>query len=361
MIYNAGGVFADPARIRSRCAFQLAMIAKLRCSQKVAKPHPNHESTSSPSPVALTRRRMKKRPYANKSDLDLLQDFASRSLAKAKGCGYLHPGDIPHRLFNGNKHFSPSDVLTIWEDSQGIAAWILAEPRHRCFDAQIRFDLKGSGFAAEILAFAEARTLALMNRYEINADKLWADAFRCDIATSSLLSSLGWTQDPDSTWTENRRHLVGLPEPALPRGFHIRSARGIDEAEKLAAVHAASFAKAQLTPELYRKVMESPGYDPSREYVVVAPDGAFAAFTVTWHDSINRTGLFEPVGTHAEYRRLGLARAVMVFAMREMAEAGLEQAVVLNENSNDASRGLYRSCGFLPWQQIDDYFKPILL
>ena len=32
---------------------------------------------------------------------------------------------------------------------------------------------------------------------------------------------------------------------------------------------------------------------------------------------------------------------------------------VANEGTNEASRKLYRSCGFEPWHLIDDYSKPI--
>jgi hypothetical protein len=51
---------------------------------------------------------------------------------------------------------------------------------------------------------------------------------------------------------------------------------------------------------LYRKVMASPGYAPEREWVIESPDGSYVAFTIIWTDHLNRTGLFEPVGTHFE-------------------------------------------------------------
>ncbi|MEZ4619615.1 MAG: hypothetical protein R2867_29485 [Caldilineaceae bacterium] len=97
----------------------------------------------------------------------------------------------------------------------------------------------------------------------------------------------------------NRAPLVDLPEPVLPAGYTIRATTGVDEVAALVAVHVGAFGSTW-TPELYRKVMESPGYAAEREFVVVAPDGAFAALTVTWHDEVNRTGLFEPVGTHRD-------------------------------------------------------------
>lgn len=131
------------------------------------------------------------------------------------------------------------------------------------------------------------------------------------------------------------------------------------EAAEPVEIHIAAFAKATLSPELYRRYMTAPGYAAEREFVVVAPDGTFAAFTVTWHDLLNRTGLLEPVGTHPDYRRLGLGKSVVLHAMRQMADAGMTVATVANEGTNEASRDLYRSCGFEPWHLIDDYSKAI--
>ena len=66
--------------------------------------------------------------------------------------------------------------------------------------------------------------------------------------------------------------LDDIPEPELPEGFIIRAATGVEEADKLAAVHNGGFGTGW-DADAYRKVMESPGYDPARELVVVAPDG----------------------------------------------------------------------------------------
>ncbi len=89
---------------------------------------------------------MNQRPYGTPEDLKRLQDFNAAAIAKTNGCGFLHPGDIPHRLFNGNKYFNPAEVMTIWEDQQGIAAWLLIGPRHKSYDAQVRPDLRGGDF-----------------------------------------------------------------------------------------------------------------------------------------------------------------------------------------------------------------------
>jgi ribosomal protein S18 acetylase RimI-like enzyme len=303
---------------------------------------------------------MNRRPYAGDYDVKLLQDFNAAAIAETKGCGYVHPGDIPHRLFSGNKLFDPAEVMTIWEDDNGVAAWVLVGPRHRSYDAQVRPDLRGSGFERDVLEYADDRTVELMRRHNIEADRLDGDAFRCDTVRARLLTELGWELEERGFYVLYRAELAGLAEPVLPKGYTIRAVRGPDEAAALADVHAASFGSTW-TPELYRKLMESPGYAPEREFVIVAPDGTFAAFTVTWHDRLNRIGYFEPVGTHKDHRRRGLGRAVVRYGMQQLAAVGMEYATVASFSNNEAARELYKACGFTPWYEFDQYSKPISL
>ncbi|MGA5560099.1 GNAT family N-acetyltransferase [Streptomyces platensis] len=41
-----------------------------------------------------------------------------------------------------------------------------------------------------------------------------------------------------------------------------------------------------------------------------------------WLDEANRTAEFEPVGTHPDYRRLGLGRALLLHGMHLARDAG---------------------------------------
>jgi len=301
---------------------------------------------------------MNVRRYRDGGDVDLLQAFNAAAIAETDGCGFIHPGDIAHRIFNGNKLFDPTEVLTIWEDANGVAAWALAAPRHAGYDAQVRPDLRTPGFERDVLMHAEAETRRLMAVHEISRQHLDGETYRCDMARATLLAELGWVPDGDPPWVLNRVELSEMAEPDVPDGYTVRAVRGIEEAGLLGEVHAASF-DSTWTPEMYAKVMRSPGYAPEREFVAEAADGSLAAFTVTWHDDLNRTGLFEPVGTHRDHRRRGLGRALLLFAMREMVANGMEYATVVNEGTNDASRALYSSVGFSPWHLLDGLTKPV--
>ena len=299
-----------------------------------------------------------KRKYTGEADLKLLQDFNAAAIAVTDHCGYLHPGDIPHHIYNGNKHYNPVDLMTIWEDDRGVAAWLLADPGHKSFDAQVRPDLRGHDLECEVLEMAYGSTTELMRRYDIESDCVFADAFRGDTARVQLLTALGWEADDELPYVLNHTEINSVAVPALPDGFSFQSAHSVADAAALAEVHNASFGPIW-TPALYRKVMESPGYEPERELVIQAPDGVFAAFTVTWYDHLNHTGLFEPLGTHRDYRRRGFGRAIIRYGMQKMAAAGMRFATVAHFGQNEAARGLYQACGFKPYHLLDGYKKPI--
>jgi ribosomal protein S18 acetylase RimI-like enzyme len=81
---------------------------------------------------------------------------------------------------------------------------------------------------------------------------------------------------------------------------------------------------------------------------VEAPDATMASSAIMWLDEANRTVEFEPVGTHPDYRRLGLARAMMLHGMRLARAAGARHATVvcLGAPGHPRARGLYYGLGF---------------
>ena len=299
---------------------------------------------------------MKRRAYTGAADLQRLQAFNAAAIAVTDHCGYLHPGDIPHHIYNGNRGYDPTELLAIWEDDQGVAAWVLANLRHKGFDAQVRPDLRGDTFEREVLAYAWERTGDLMRRHAVAGGFLHVEGFRGDNARVRVLTALGWEVESGPPFVLTRTPISAINVPALPDGFTFAAAQSLADAGALAAVHNGAFGS-NWTAESYTRVMQSPGYAPERELVIRAPDGAYAAFTIIWFDPLNRAGLFEPVGTHKEYHRRGLGRALVLHGMQQMAATGMTTATVAHFGDNDAARGLYHACGFRPWHLVDSYKK----
>lgn len=300
---------------------------------------------------------MKRRGYEGPGDVDRLQRFNAEAIAASGMAGHLHIGDIPHRMFNGLRFDGVDDHVHIWEDASGdITAWGMVYPRMAAFDLQVAPALRRADPEVEraLLAFLEAET---RQRSGAPATEIAAEGFADDPIRIANLDALGWQRSPDD-YVLTQRSLQSVPEVVLPPGFFIRAVAGTSDLAGLIDVHSASFGS-EWTESLYRTVMESPGYDPERELVVVAPSGQFAAFAVMWFDALNGSGLFEPVGTHADFRRLGLASAILAAGMQRMRRAGLDTAMVMYEDTNESSGPLYRSMGFEPTWTIHDFVKPM--
>src|SRR5262249_18719151 len=109
------------------------------------------------------------------------------------------------------------------------------------------------------------------------------------------------------------RGLDDLPDvPALPPGYTIRAQIDDDDVVRRAEVHRAAWSSEAVTAERHRRMRETWPYRAEFDLMAVSPEGAAAAYCQGWFDEDNGVGLFEPVGTHPEHRRLGLARAVGV-------------------------------------------------
>lgn len=54
-------------------------------------------------------------------------------------------------------------------------------------------------------------------------------------------------------------------------------------------------------------------------------------FCTIWYDRDNEIGILEPVGTNADYRKMGLARSVIGEAIRLVAKEGAEKVYVVTD------------------------------
>ncbi len=77
----------------------------------------------------------------------------------------------------------------------------------------------------------------------------------------------------------------------------------------------------------------------------MAPNGAFAAYVGIPYDRANQMGIFEPVCTHPEHHRRGLARALMREGLLRLRALGAQYAMVDTGDMAPANQ-LYDAMGF---------------
>ena len=298
------------------------------------------------------------RRYERPEDMFRCQAALMEWVRQAGHCNLLHKGDVGHRLFNAGYSHDPGDILRYWLDEDGeVAAFALLSPRWELIELQLAPRLRHGDRHAEMLACCEAESLRLAARYRLKLKKVVVEADSCDQAHIEFIRTCGYEFSKHSfTWT--RHSLKQLPTAELPTGFHIHQATAADVA-RLADVHNHSFSK-KWNADSYGAVFQAPHME--YEFVAQAPDGRFAAFTNVWIDDVNRSMLFEPVGTHADFRRRGIGKALMVAVLKRMRkERGILCAYVCHEpaDKNPASSALYASVGFEKQQEIYDFKKTL--
>lgn len=130
----------------------------------------------------------------------------------------------------------------------------------------------------------------------------------------------------------------------LPNGFSIRDANTITATQKGAA-HAKAFGYCG-TEYVKRSLigfdlmMKTYDYKKELDLSVVNNEGEVVSFCTLWFDEKNKMGIFEPVGTHVDYTKKGLAKAVIYEAINRIREMGATRVFVLSNQQ------FYLSIGF---------------
>lgn len=264
------------------------------------------------------------------SDLATMQAIASKALA-AGGVRYsLHPGDL---------------------------AWWVHHEDPRLADATTYWLMGDTGFAVlvegkEINAFTvpgiDPIGLIEWGRGRLDSTAEVASIAEGDTELESYLRERGY--EPASYMLsfemDLTRHEVLVPD--LGPGWEVRHVSGEEEANnRREASHRAFASKMDrdLHLQRYLRFMRSPVYDNERDLIAVAPDGRIAAFMVWWPDP-SGIALIEPFGTHPDFQRQGIGRALLQFGFARMKSAGMATVRVCTEDSRDAAVAFYENAGF---------------
>ena len=269
-------------------------------------------------------------PY-HPSDLPAITRFIGECWGRDKHTNY-HPGDFAHWMSSGYRGEGLEHHFQIVEEKEILAVVELDADSGRYAPVM---DTRRRGGAWE-KEFHRA-CLAVMRERMKQEEKttITVNFVKGDKVAKECLEPLGF-KGQKADHTVAKRSLDSIPEARLPEDFAIRPVAGEHEAQLLADVHNGAFGP-KWTEAKYLQVMRTPGFDPERELVVVAPDGRFAAFVVVWFDPVSLAGLFEPVGCHRDFTRRGLTKTLMFAGMARMKEEGMEEAIVGYKPSNKAA------------------------
>ncbi len=284
--------------------------------------------------------------YEPARDLPRLVEFATRTVGRdgpARGC--MHLGDVLWGDFLAGLPGATSSVR-LWEDEAGALAgyaWVWGADDASFF---LRPDLKRGperwSLTALMLTWREERSAAIAPSTPVRCSELASDH-----AFATWMSERGFRLTDLAPLIIFRRGLAAAPEPApLPDGWCVRPLRGPEEYAARAAIHAEVWHPSRVTADAYARLRDVAGFDPELDLVAVGPDGVFGAYATLWHDPVNRTAEFEPVGAREAFRGRGLAKAVLTEALRRAHGLGVDTVFVYTGEDRVPARRLYESVGF---------------
>jgi ribosomal protein S18 acetylase RimI-like enzyme len=195
----------------------------------------------------------------------------------------------------------------------------------------------------EVLDWAHARVVEVQSTDTVSRAALERRGYRLD--------------DEARVLAVHERRLGEEPAVAAPAGFRLRTVRRDDLAARV-ELHRIVWAPSRVTEESYRNVRDAWPYRPDLDCVVEAPGGQLVSYCLAWLDPENRAGEFEPVGTHPDFRRLGLGAAVCRYALARLREEGATRAVVYaiaDDPANPGAKALYESVGFVETSRLLRY------
>jgi mycothiol synthase len=305
------------------------------------------------------------RPYSGAADSERLRVFLTQARLRL-GHSCWHVGDLVWRLFLHSIRYDLGQMLRLWEDAGGdlLGFAIVSPPTATgtiCFDLQVDPQKRGQGLEERMLDWIEAwgretmvETVGTLSAHYSTDTGVYDD----DLGQIRALQRRGFAPERREGVLLLRPLGCAVPAYSLPQGFTVRAVAGPHEVEKRAGAHRHVFHSSRITDQAYLRLMQTPGYLPELDLVAVAPDGTFGAFCIGWLDEVNRVGEFEPVGTRSEFRRMGLAQAVLCEGLQRMEAGGAQSAVVGPVPcSEEAALRLYRSVGCYPIHRVYSYTR----
>jgi ribosomal protein S18 acetylase RimI-like enzyme len=303
----------------------------------------------------------KPRLYQDSADLQAMKYLLSQGILAGGPGHYVHPGDIQWWLF-----YPPFGVdliahTWVWDDpaqSGELLAWMLVDPSWPSFELFVASELFGSDLHRQMLLWAEAEAQRLCPPEAQTLNKLWIA--EGDVFQRSHLESRSFVETAADTFFL-RSLAEPLPTAAAP-GWTVRRCRGVSEAPARARSQYGAFASSKPFDqyvERFVRFMQSEAYTGALDVVAANTAGEIGSFCIAWLDAQTHRGHLEPVGTHPDFQRLGLGRAVILAALHLLQARGMTYVSVCTPDDNAPAQGLYTSLGFKGVERLSTYKKRI--
>jgi GNAT superfamily N-acetyltransferase len=234
--------------------------------------------------------------------------------------------------------------VRLWRDEAGGLAGFLVRGE-RLVHPQVRY--QDQELVDAMLTWAETHWAGEVEQVQVMA-------YDWDKQRQSLLARRGYT--PGQAVEEVRIYDLtkDYPEPILPEGYQIRSMREVDDPPARVELENRIW-DASLDEDWFRGKSSAPSYSLDWDLVAVSPEGNLAAASLVWRYPENGAAEIDPLGTAPDYRRKGLARAIVLESVRRLQKANSEIMYIASDARDGILKRFYTS-----FEPIETYSGLIL-
>ena len=287
------------------------------------------------------------RPYAGVEDL---QALIGLTVARSPERIADYPSIVDLQEMFGTP--DPELHARLWQTAASqLAGFALLTPARGGLVMEIADQAIVSDLGAEMISWAEAHFLETY-RVPEGSRILRVGCYKSDSERIALLERHGFAAGSWHTVTLVRSLDEPIPASRLPAGFTIRHLAGPQEVDELVALHRAAFGTTHMTVEQRLAMIHTPEYAQELDLVAVAPEGSLAAYAMCHFSRQENAltgcneGYTDPVATHPEFQRRGLARALLLTGLRLLKNRGLELAKLTTGSDNIPMQETAQSAGF---------------
>jgi mycothiol synthase len=244
---------------------------------------------------------------------------------------------------NVDENWPPKLPIQLWETGDGrLAGFVLPDSSG---NAHLNVHPDYRHLEGEMIDWAVAH----LAESTPDGPRLEVYVYEYDVLRQRLLAERGFQKTEH--WGMIRHLRIGqqpLRQPVVAEGYTIRTTRSDDMADcqRMADLLNAAFRRDFHNADEYHNFCRlAPSFHPDLDLVAVALDGSFAAYVGVPYDDVNHRGIFEPVCTHPDHQRKGLAGALMQEALLRLRAMGAVDATVDTGDMVPANR-FYDSMGF---------------
>ncbi|HNS50931.1 MAG TPA: GNAT family N-acetyltransferase [Anaerolineae bacterium] len=169
-------------------------------------------------------------------------------------------------------------------------------------------------------------------------------AYDHDVERQSLLRLRGY-EDRGTVEIARVYDLAhASPEHELPSGFRFTTLAEDGRCAERISLENALWGTS-LDEAWFRGKSSAPHYSFDWDLLILSPEGRQAACCLVWLDHVTKIGEVDPIGTHPDYRRMGLARALVGESLRRMSAAGVRVCFIACDADDPVANHLYGSLG----------------